>query len=330
MSRPELRFSFLPAAGVEIASTRIRALTPLRFLRERGIRAELGFRLNADIYFFQKKITNLSIWQARIAKFMRRAVIYDVDDLGGALWYWVSEKNLRKMLRIADAVTTCSIEQLNFLKDAYGIKKGFVIPNTVDYFPNSPFKHSQIERPRLRLVWFGNSSNFCIFEKYIDTLLSVPNIELLAIVNEADIQEMRSKHPELNFRSWSIDTFIPTLQQCDLAVLMHDGDPEDYAKGNNKMITAITWGVPAVISRTPEYERTAREAGIEYALFSDSDELAQAVERLRTPEARERYLNTAQSQIWDRYSPDVIAQQVLLLAREVYDDAKSRRLFRWV
>lgn len=322
-----LRFSFIPAAGIETASSRIRVFTLQRALEKLNIQATLGFRLNTDILFFQKKVTRRRIWQARIAKALGRIVIYDVDDLGDALWYWVSEKNLRKMLRIADAVTTCSVNQLNFLVSKYEIRKGFVISNSIDYFPTAPMKIKPSERARLRVVWYGNSSNFSLFEKYMDALLTVPNLDVFAIVNEADLLRFRNKQPVIHYLPWSVDNFISTLQQCDLAVLMHDGKPEDYAKGNNKMITAITWGVPAVVSRTPEYERTAREAGIEYALFSDRDELGRAIERLRSSEARAKYLDAAQPEIWNRYSPDAIASQVLLLAQEISNGGNLRRCF---
>ena len=113
---------------------------------------------------------------------------------------------------------------------------------------------------------------------------------------------------------WSLSDFIPVLQDCDLACLMHDGKVHDIAKGNNKMISAITWGVPAVVSRTPEYQRTAQEDGIEYAIFSDEKELPVVIERLRSPAARERYIQAAQPAIWSRYSPDVIASQYIDLA----------------
>lgn len=318
MPQPELRFAFLPAGGQETASSRIRVYALQRALKAGGVDARLGFHLGANVFFFQKKVTGWNLFQARIAKMLGRVVIYDVDDLGGALWYWVAEKNFRKMLQIAHVVTTCSAKQLDLIRQRHPIKSGHVISNTVDYFPDGPVKLEPRDTGSLRIVWFGNSSNFSLFEKYVEVLLGMQNTELFAIVDESDIQQFRAKYPKISFLPWTVNGFIPKLQQYDLAALMHDGAPEDQAKGNNKMITAITWGVPAVVSRTPEYERTARESGVEYALFSNDDELVLAVERLRTTDARKSYLDVAQPKIWERYSPDVVAKQLLCLAGQAY------------
>jgi hypothetical protein len=56
------------------------------------------------------------------------------------------------------------------------------------------------------------------------------------------------------------------------------------------------------------------EAGIEYAVFANEEELTSIVERLSTVEARQNYLHIAQPIIWDRYAPDVITQQYIDLA----------------
>jgi glycosyltransferase involved in cell wall biosynthesis len=131
--------------------------------------------------------------------------------------------------------------------------------------------------------------------------------------------------PEVKFLPWNLDNFTSVLQTFDIACLMHDGDIYDRAKGNNKMISAITWGVPAVVSRTPEYERTAKEAGIEDALFSDERELVAAIERLRDPAARENYLERAQGSVWQRYAPQVIAGQFIDLVKEIRHEKKAKR-----
>ena len=67
---------------------------------------------------------------------------------------------------------------------------------------------------------------------------------------------------------------------------MHDGSEWDRAKSNNRMITSIAWGVPAVVSCTPEFERTAIEAKVPYAIFAGKTDLPATIERLRPPEVR--------------------------------------------
>jgi glycosyltransferase involved in cell wall biosynthesis len=315
MRHSRLHFSLFPAGGVEVASSRIRIYEFQSALARRGIQTTFGYSLKANVLFFQKRVTRENLWQARVARAMGCVVIYDVDDLGEALWYHVPKPYFQEMLRIAHVVTACSVSQLEFLMSEYKVGNGAVVLNSIDYFPLEPVKLVHKERDKLRIVWFGSASNMGLLEKYLNVLLQIPNSEVFAIVGEWDIPEFSKKHPSVHFLPWTLCGIVSLLQSCDLACLMHDGKAEDHAKGNNKMITAITWGVPAVVSRTPEYERTAREAGIEYAVFSDEIELSGVIERLRSSEARERYLQTAQPAIWSRYSPDVIAQQYIDLAQ---------------
>jgi len=77
------------------------------------------------------------------------------------------------------------------------------------------------------------------------------------------------------------------------------------------MTTSIVWGVPAIVSRTPEYERTARQAKVEYAVFDGPDDLDSVVDRLRSDAARSSYLTVAQPRIWSLYAPRVVARSFL-------------------
>ena len=312
----ELQFSLYPAGGVETASSRLRIYTFQAALEKRGIKSVFGYSVKSNVFFIQKKVTLEILMQARLAKTLGSYIIYDVDDLGDALWYWVSKKYFIKMLRLADIITTCSQNQLDYLLSFYDVKRSTVILPTIDYFPTEPVRLLHHNRDKLRIIWFGNASNIDMFKQYIDTLLGIPDIELIVVSSKLWI-EMHAK--QLNdviiFYPWSLCGFVSILQTCDLAFLMHDGQTEDRAKGNNKMIASITWGVPAVVSRTPEYERTAREIGVEYAVFSDESDLCNVIERLRPAEARNQYLETAQPVIWDLYSPEVIADKYIEIAR---------------
>lgn len=320
MNQSDLHFSLFPAGGVEIASSRIRIYELQSALAALGIQTTFGYSMKANVLFFQKRVTSENIWQARIAKAMGKVVIYDVDDLGDALWYWVSKTNFQKMLRIADVVSTCSENQLEYLESKYNFKRGLVVLPAIDYFPQEPVRSICKGGNKLRIVWFGNSSNISLFYKYLNALRQIPDSELYAIVGKDEVSDFSKKYSGVIFIPWTLCGFVSSLQFCDLTCLMHDGSIEDTAKGNNKMIAAITWGVPAIVSKTPEYERTAREAGIEYAVYSDEVDLPIVIERLRTPESRQRYLDIAQPAIWSRYSPEVIAQQYVEIAKGVLAD----------
>jgi hypothetical protein len=312
----DLRFSLYPAGGVETASSRLRVYTIQAALEKRGVHSIYGYSIKSNVFFIQKKVTLEILIQAKIAKILGGYIIYDVDDLGDALWYWTPKKYFEKMLRLADIVITGSQSQLNYLLSLYNIKQSAVIFSTIDYFPTEPVRLLHRNREKLRVIWFGSESNFNMFAKYIDLLLKITDIEIIVVSSKSWIDMHAKKFNDaIIFYPWSLCGFVSMLQTCDLAFLMHDGQMEDRAKSNNKMIASITWGVPAVVSRTPEYERTAREIGIEYAVFSDESDLSNVIERLRPAEARNQYLETAQPAIWDLYSPEVIADKYIEIAR---------------
>ena len=311
--RKKILFSLFPASGINIASPRIRVYTLQRALEKMGFATTLGYSFKADVLFFQKKLTAKHIWLARLAKLMGKKIVYDVDDLGKALWRCVKKSNFVKMLSLADIVTTCSQGQCEFLVRTYGLNNCHVIYNAIDYFPQGPVKFFHQRKDPLRIVWFGSNSNIGLLEKYLPVLSQIPNSEIYAIVGNRPVTEISQKFPKVQFLRWSLSSMITDLQSCDITCLMHDGSEEDRAKGNNKMITAITWGVPAVVSATPEYARTAKESGIEYAVFSDENDLPAVIERLRSPAARNRYLEVAQEVIWERYSPEAIAKEYVKL-----------------
>jgi hypothetical protein len=94
-------------------------------------------------------------------------------------------------------------------------------------------------------------------------------------------------------------------------LLMHDGNDEDKCKGNNRMVTAINFAVPAIISRTPEYEITAKALNVEDALFSDATELISAINNFRSLQSRLQYIERAQKPCWEKFSPQVVAKRFM-------------------
>ncbi len=312
-----LRYAFFPAGGMNTASTRIRLYGIEHRLRESGAHVSYGFDPRADIFYFQKKLDRSLLRKAKVARWLGRKVIYDVDDLGQALGYWTNDADLADMLGLADMVTTCSNAQAAWLKENYPLRRVEVIPNLIDYFPDQVVRISRTSSAMFQIVWFGNFTNFWIFEKHLSTLLSIPDVQINVITDIHALEGKPAAYPQVRFHHWSLPDFITTLQQSDIAFLPHDGNSEDRAKGNNKMITAICWGLPVIATSTLEYSRTAAELGVTEFLVSTPEELIRALERLRAPEHRSGYLDVAQAEAWHRYSPQTIANRFLALSRSL-------------
>ena len=310
----ELNISFFPASDERTASSRIRVYSSARVLRSLGVSFSIGASPLANVYYVQKKVTPGILKLLRVAKLKGHKVIYDVDDFGSALEYWVSRDLLKKTLRLADSIFTPSPEGVELLQ-SMGAQNARVLPSCVDYYPDNPVRTSN-KSSKLRVLWFGSSGNFPVFEKYIKLLVNLQDVQVVICMDDPGFA-LAERYPGLEFVPWDLSTFRSLLQSCHVSCLTHDSTPIGRSKSNNKMITSIIWGVPAVVTRTPDYTRTAHEAGIEDALFTDERTLISAITRLRAEDARERYLDVAQPPIWEKYSPSAITSEMLSLIRGV-------------
>ena len=311
MTRTGISMAFLPAGDHETASTRLRVMAMQRELERLGCRVRSGYSGFADVVVVQKRVTAGILKCVQSARKRGQFVVYDVDDLGEALAFWAPDPLLRQMLPLADLVSACSAGVLNYLASLCPIKSGVVIESAIDYAPEGPVPAAEPREGALRLLWFGNSSNFPSFERYLPGLRRHGDVRLVALVDRRRLAGCASEHPDVEFHPWALDTVVPLMRGCDLACLVHEETVAGQAKSNSKMTTAITWGVPVLASRTEAYARTAGEIGLEDALFNTSGELDEALARYRSREARMRYLAQAQAPIWSRYSAASVARSFL-------------------
>ena len=318
-----MNISMMPADDDNTASSRIRCYTIQNILSKNSINAQIGFIENPQILFIQKKLTHEILSKALSTANGGGLVIYDVDDLSAALDYWAPPKLVKEMMHLADLVTTDTEGHRKFIESVYSPRRIAVVPDSIDYYPTAPIRMIQEEASPLRILWFGSMSNISLFEKYASTLSALPNVEVIVATGSEGLDSCRSAFPFVTFVPWSQENFIKTLQSCHLTCLMHDGSDIDRTKSNNKMITSIAWGVPAVVSSTPEYARTAHEAGLDYAVFTDSSDLPIIIENLRDPNARRDYLKHSQSIIWSLYSPQSVAFSFLASLKDLLNEKQA-------
>ncbi len=299
-----MHISFLPLGDKDAASTRIRVFILREALCSSGIHTTIGYDASADVLVVQKRVDKTVFRLAKRAKREGKLVVYDVDDFGDALAYCCSPKYLRKVMALADLVTTDTQCRLEYIRTNFNPLHIVVLPNAVDYYAKECVRPPLVADDKLRVLWFGGIKNFGMFEKHLSSLSAMPQVKIVVVT--APSEEITKKYPHVEFIHWSLEQFTQILQGCHISCLMHDGTDIDRAKSNNKMVTSIAWGVPAVVSDTPDYLRTAKESGVEYTVFNNEKQLQQAIMNLRNNEARLAYLDTAQPRIWEKYSPDAI------------------------
>lgn len=301
-----MRLSFLPASNENTASSRIRAFSLQAALSKKNLWARIGYDENTEVLIVQKRVSPEILDHARELKLRGGAVIYDFDDFGPALHYWAPDSLLREILPLADLVTTNTVGFRDLMTSAHAVAGIALIPDIVDYYLDRVVTNPVRSERRLRILWFGNRSNLHLIHKYAATLQRVPDAEIVICTDEharADVPQ----HSSFRFEPWRLATFPGILQSSDLSFLPHDGSAADRAKSNNRMITSIAWGVPAIVSRTPEYERTAGMIGYPETTFASHSELEAAIDLMRSPAARSRYLAHAQPIIWSVHSSEAVA-----------------------
>lgn len=315
MSRdPEVVLCGYPAGSEDLASSRIRYHALTRELRGRGIPVLDTYSSRATHLFIQKRITEELIEIAAYARRRGQIVVYDLDDLGIAVERLAPAALLPSILRHADLITVSTEGQRARLQEMTDRARVHVLPNCIDYGGSGQVAAPVLPAAPFRVLWFGYAHNTRLLQKYLSALRAIEGAELVVVTRlDLPLPEMLRTDPRVQLVAWSRAAFVDTLRSCHVSCLMHDGSAEDRLKSNVRMITSIAWGVPAAVSRTPDYEATAHRMGLSEYLFEGPEDAARALGALRSAEARERYLAAAQPVAVAEYAPSVIAARFLAI-----------------
>jgi hypothetical protein len=312
-----MTISFLPAGTEDTASSRIRVYSLKRVLDSVGVPAVIGYAEDSEIVIVQKKLTAQILPIIRRAKSNGSLIIYDVDDSSAALDYWAPGHLLAEMFGLAHIIITDTDARRDAILQQYRpISPVLVMPDAVDYYPVAPARPAMPPGEYLRIMWFGSISNISLFERYAHVLVNIPHATVVVVLNAESINEYARKFPQIEFLPWSRENFLEILQTCHITFLMHDGTDIDRMKSNNKMITSINWGVPSVVSNTPEYAKTATECSVDYAIFDNEIQIKNCIEFLRCQDQRLKYLTSAQPKVWEKYSPSKVTLTFLKIISE--------------
>jgi glycosyltransferase involved in cell wall biosynthesis len=322
----------IPAADEHVASSRIRAHTFMRELLALGRPHTLHLTDDCSAVLIQKRLTKDILDFARRQRRRGLAIVYDVDDFGHALDHWAPISLQRQMFQIADLIITATKEQSQIVCSHHPVHDITAISNCIDYYPAKPLPCNSFPSEKTRVLWFGNAQNLWLLEKYVPAILSSGSVELVICTNPSGSTDFLMRWPQTLLVPWELASFVDTLRSCHVTCLMHDGNHIDRAKANNRMITSITWGVPAIVSNTPAYVETAAEIGVPRAVFNDPAELSSKIAELTDSGARRSYLEAAQDRTWQIYSPRTIALEYLTaidgVTRRVQNGGLIRRLQR--
>ncbi len=302
------KFNFIPAGNVDTASSRLRVYALVDALRELGCDARINSSEFSKCLIIQKRVTLDLLERVRSAKLAGSYIVYDIDDSSDALWFWAQPKLLLPLLLLADLVTTDTPERARWVSHSASWLNCQVIPNPVDYGILSPKPIRTDGDDEISICWFGSTSTFENFAPLLRSLSKIPKTKIIICGANTEDSKKFSKFSNIEFVDWERAGMEAILQKSDLVCLSHFGRKEDIRKSNHKMITSICFGVPAIVSNTPEYSRAAHEIGAPDSIFHDEKTLLECVEKFRSRKRREEYLQKAQPIIWKKYSPSACAK----------------------
>lgn len=234
----------IPWGDKQTASSRLRVYNALPYM---DASLELPEKYEkGDTLIIQKA---LAMEELKKAQAQGAKVIYDIDD------NYLDRQEFFDMAEAADMVTVGSVFFRRYYPNAP------IIDDSLDW--DGTVKTDYINKELVGWTGYGNLGY--IF--HVAPILEKKGYKIKTIVGAG--YEDPYKEAGFDVKTWSLDTVDKELATCDLCTYYLPDDDFSQAKGMNKLIKAWAIGLPAFVSRTPEYERVMREAGVEGFLVDD-------------------------------------------------------------
>lgn len=221
-------------------------------------------------------------------------VVYDFDDI-------MSHETIARAAKSASLFTVDTPQRGHWLVES--LRKSArcaVIPDCIDYDPLSPWPASEASH---QAVWFGNagSGNFGPTSRWLAETLH-RNVVSVRTITECPVD------PFL-WVKWGYKDFATYLRWATVAILAHEH--ADPAKSENKMVAAITLGLPCIVSGSSSYAALAERCGVGWCVVSNEQQLREAWARLQDVKERQAYLDAAQPLIWKEYHASRVAAKLV-------------------
>jgi glycosyltransferase involved in cell wall biosynthesis len=320
-----LRALAIPIAGYGVASARLRLYALLHEL-DHAIAADVlpprdayalerADPLAYEVIYVQKEAS------PAVVKFCERAaragtpIVYDIDDDFGC-WRGMDEATL---CRMASTVTVDSPARAAALRSETSAPVQ-VVPCMIDLASDPRRGEDRHVVPELSTVGtFGNLESVTATVPYLDRV--PPPVRKIAIGPAG----MASVFGDAELVLFDTTTFVRELLRAEIFLLAHTDD-ESARKDNNRLVMAMSLGIPAITSPTPSYVDTLVAAGFPWMVCSSPDDVPALLERLRPASLRVEIGATLRGWAWRNYAPSVVAGMFLEVLRATVE--RSRCVYR--
>lgn len=179
-------------------------------------------------------------------------------------------------LQAADMVTVSS-DMLGQMLAQRGINHVIYIPDAIEPTLGKVGAHhyEQYGKDRPIALWCGYGGNSWLASSWLKATVEAAGYQLRVCSewSDADVP-------------WTLETWAPTLNQCDVLLLPHR--PAQPAKSNNRLTQAMSMGIPCIASPILAYKQVITEPGKQGFLCESLLEWGQALEFLKDEDHRRR------------------------------------------
>jgi hypothetical protein len=340
--RPAAAIAWKPFLyDANVASARLRAFLPCRYLKEAGWRCEIFDPKNLDAYelvIFQKAYDEESL---ALAQSLRARGVKTVFDLCDNHFYNPAHvaplreraERAGRMISAVDAITVSTPELAKLIEGG-----AVVIDDAIELPPTNPVRAAvshlrahltAISRPRrLRLVWYGGYGSEHPPSGLIDLPRVFPNLESvnaqipLELTVLSNSEEMFRRYVgkvsfPVTYHEWRLDTFAEIFRQQDVCIIPLALNPFTACKTNNRLVLSLLLGVPVVADPIPSYEEFR-----DFVLFSDWTNSLRTYATNR--ELRRRHVRAGQRYIQSTYNRNRVISQWSGLFEQVLGPERGR------
>jgi len=324
-----------PLGGFDLASARLRAHLPCRYLRARGWNASLYAASSPrryDAVVFQKSYSDTDIAFAERLREDGCKVVLDLCDNhfynpGADPALAERAVRLRRMIAVADEIAVSSVALGRVVEEEMA-RPATVIDDAVHSPPLNSAKrilhhwHARaLAGSALRVVWFGSAGTENPPFGLIDTARIVPALERLHRSRPLRLTVISDSEPLFEkylggvgfptaFCKWKAATFPYLLRTQDVCIVPIGLNPFTVCKTNNRPLLSLLSGVPVVADCIPSYEEFS-----DFVLFGDyEDNLRRYAD---DASLRTAHVAAGRRFIEAKYAPEAIAAQWEALFRRI-------------
>lgn len=281
----------IPVKDMSMSSTRIRYYTFLKGMDAK--RYEDGDE--GDILYIQKRSDDATYDIALKAKANGTKIVYDRDDLNEG-----NPEEQSRMLEVADWITTDTVANSEWIMRLCD-KPVTVVQDCLDY-DVQPSDRMTIREKVSRVTTYGRHMNIRAMKPYYKKLGLKTSYICDRVVGELS----NSK-----FIKWKLGNFLLRLAAHDVSIVAHCLTHRGYRipyKGELRVVTAMSIGMPILVSPTPSYVAAVTAAGHGELAIEDPTQTRKKLEMVADVGVRRAISDAFFKYAWENYRPEKSVQ----------------------